>query len=96
MGAPTYAKRGIAASLLLLVIACGSGQAAAESDDLMRRQSRLNPGNPVLLQIRISEAKKRRETLRYYKSIARRRNAGNLKGASDRTGKPTQTSPCRP
>lgn len=96
MGVSTHVKRKIAAYLLLLVVACESGQAAGETESLRRLPSRQKPGDPVLLQIRISEAKNRREMLRYYKSVARQRKTGNVKGASDRTGKPAMAYPCRP
>ncbi len=76
MSNPIFGKRQFAFRVLFILIihAC-----PAFSGDLQPgRLSMLHPAGKVRLQIRISEAKKKKDALRYYRSVARQQKAGRI------------------
>ena len=76
MGKPASNKLIIAVHALFILALHVCPSPAAESGYYPPHASRLSPGKMVRLQIHISEAKRRKDMLRYYKSIARGQKAG--------------------
>lgn len=69
-------KRQIAVVAFLIFILHVYLPPAGESGNCTPHATRLSPGKMVRLQIHISKATRRKDMLRYYKSIARRQKGG--------------------
>lgn len=80
MKSPVPGNRLFTVPLLFILIIQASS--AFPEDACPSSLSMLHPARKVRLQIRISEAKKKKDALRYYRSIARQQKAGRINPSS--------------
>ncbi len=80
MNSPVIGKRQFALPLIFIIIIKASS--AFTGDIGPSLPSMLHPAGKVRLQIRISEAKKKKNVLRYYRSVARQQKAGGINPSS--------------
>ena len=88
MNGRIFGMRQFAFPLLFILIIHASP--AIPGDTRPARLTILHPAGKVRLQIRISEAKKKKDALRYYRSVARQQKAGRINpfsGFSPREGR---------